>query len=209
MRNKITINEPDIVINQNISTSEPRTVPMPGLTGKRAAIDIIKDEGSEDFASYIEWLGLSKDPDILVLSSLHHYYYDAEEMKNIRTVVSMIRLNQIKEVSGFLNSMFHLLPSKSYFIASFTHNQKKKRSSAKKSSDNKTKKESEAIENGISSGIPFLRTLYQLLDSKINKQLSTEEVTQMLTDKGFRILDMTEINGITFFCARKTLTLVK
>lgn len=209
MRNKITINEPDVIGNQLIRTSEPKTIPLPGLAEKRLATDIIAAEGSEDFANYIEWLGFSKDPDILVLSSAHHYYYDAVDMNNIKTVVSLIELNQIKDVPDFLGSMVDILPSKSFFIASFSDKRKKKIRSTGTPSSEKTPKESEDIENGISSGIPFFKSLFNLLDAKINRQLSARELTQMLDEKGFRLLDMTEINGKNYFCAQKILTVIK
>ncbi|MBN2862813.1 MAG: hypothetical protein JXN62_06605 [Bacteroidales bacterium] len=209
MRNKITVDEPDVINNQFISTSEPKTVPLPGVPEKRPVTDIIAFEGSEDFANYIEWLGLSMDPNILVLSSAHHYYYDAGEMNNIRTVVSLIELNQIKDVSDFIGSMFGIIPSKSFFIASFTNNRKKKKLTGKSLSEDKTPEESEDIENGISSGIPLLKSLFNILDSKINRKLSSQEVTEILVNKGFRILDMTEMNGKSYFCAQKILTVIK
>jgi hypothetical protein len=210
MRNKISINEPDVIINQRIKTSEHPGVSLPGLTEKKSNLEIIASEGSEDFVNYIEWLGFSKDPNLVVLSSLHHYYYDDEEMKSVRTVVNLIELNQIKQVASFINSIFHLLPSKSYFIGCFIDNQKNNRFSLKsKLISNNPQKYSEAAENGISSRIPFFNMLYNLLDSKISKHLSRSEVTQMLSDRGFKVLDMTELNGITYFCAQRLFTVVK
>ncbi|HPJ60840.1 MAG TPA: hypothetical protein PLQ06_13995 [Bacteroidales bacterium] len=209
MRNKITIDGPDVVNSQVIRTPEPKTVPLPGVAEKRPASDIIAAEGSDDFAHYVEWLGFSKDPDMLVLSSTHHYYYDAGEMKNIKTVVNLIELNQIKDLPDFISSMFGLLPSKSFFIASFADKRKKKSSQSGMPPATVTLKESEDIGNGISSGIPFIKSLFSLLDSKINRKLTAAEVTQILSDNGFRILDMTELNGKNYFCAQKILKVIK
>ncbi len=210
MRNKISINEPDVIINQRIKTSEHPGISFPDLTEKKSNLEIIALEGSEDFVNYIEWLGFANDPNLVVISSMHHYFYDTEEMKSVRTVVSLIELNQIKQVAGFINSIFDLISQKSYFIGCFVDNRAKNRYSLRNNptSDNSLRK-SEAVENGISSRIPFFNMLYNLLDSKINKYLSRSEVTQMLSDRGFKVLDMTELNGITYFCAQRLFTVVK
>jgi hypothetical protein len=206
MRNKITINEPDVITNQGIKTSDQPGILLPGLTGKKSNLEIIASEGSGDFVNYLEWLGFSNDLNLVVLSSVHHYYYDAEEMKNVRTLVNLIELNEIKQVNDFIYSVFNLIPSKSYFIGCFVDNQKNNKYSFKNTNiSTNHSKDSEAVENGISSRIPFLNVLYNLLDAKINKYLSKNEVAQMLSDRGFRVVDMTELNGITYFCSQKQL----
>jgi hypothetical protein len=210
MRNKITISEPDLISNQKIKASDHRSTSTPDLTEKKSNLEILSAEGDEDFVNYVEWLGFLNDPNLVVLSSSHHYYYDAEEMKSVRTVVNLIELNQIRNVPGFFNSIFHLLPSKSYFIGCFIDNQNKSRYSLRNNiSLNSSKRDSEAAENGISSSIPFFNMLYNLLDSKTNKHCSRKGVTQLLGDHGFKVLDMTELNGHTYFCAQKLLTVVK
>jgi hypothetical protein len=45
--------------------------------------------------------------------------------------------------------------------------------------------------------------LYSLMDSKTNKYMSGRIVTLLLEDHGFKVLDMTELNGLTYFCAQK------
>ena len=46
------------------------------------------------------------------------------------------------------------------------------------------------------------------MDSKTNKYLSRRDVTSLLSDRGFKVLDMTELNGLTYFCAQKLLPVV-
>jgi len=64
-------------------------------------------EGCDSFFSYIKWLGIAKDANPVILSSMHHYYYDTEEMKNVNTVISLKELNQVKQIKSFLHSIFH------------------------------------------------------------------------------------------------------
>ena len=49
----------------------------PGSTIEaREMVDILKIEGGESLFNYSEWLGVTNEPDFIVLSSNHHYYYD-------------------------------------------------------------------------------------------------------------------------------------
>ena len=57
--------------------------------GTNQAINILINEGGESFYKYVDWLGLANDPDLVVLSSLHHYYYDADEMNKVKTVINL------------------------------------------------------------------------------------------------------------------------
>jgi hypothetical protein len=148
--------------------------------------------------------GLTKDPNLLVLSSLHHYYYDAEEMINVKTVVNLKELNQIKQIKDFLYSFFHILPPDCIFIGCFIDN--KKQGSfilSDNTYDYHCKRNSEAIENGIASHSPFLNRIYSMIDLKTNKYMSERSVSILLEDHGFRVLDMTEINDVTYFSAQK------
>ena len=42
MRNKISINEPDVIINQRIKTSEHPGVSFPDLTEKKSNLEIVQ-----------------------------------------------------------------------------------------------------------------------------------------------------------------------
>ena len=73
----------------------------------------------------------------------------------------------------------------------------------KHSSYSQKKKRKDEIENGIISKFPFLNMLISLLDSKTNKYLSKRSVSLLLSDHGFKVMDMSEIDGLTYFCAQK------
>jgi len=207
MRNSIAIKEPDIINNQRINPYiNPGDTPL-SLVKNNLVFEILTAEGCENFVNYIEWLGLAKDPDLLVLSSLHHYYYDAEEMKKVKTVVNLKELNQIKQIKRFLHTIFHLLPQKSYFIGRFVDNKKINGYALRTNSSSYLNKRSfDDIENGIVSQIPFLNMLYSLMDSRTNKYMSGRNVTLLLEDHGFKVVDMTELNGLTYFCAQRLQT---
>ncbi len=204
MNNGIEIIESDIINNQRINTLFG-LASYPSYTAKDSPVfEKIRAEGCEDFVSYIEWLGLGKDPNLVVLSSMHHYYYDAEEMKNVKSVINLKELNHIKDLKSFLHSIFHILPQKSYFVGSFVDNKKNSGFELRNSlSSHKNKTNSEAVENGILSRIPFLNMLFSLLDSRTNNYLSRKSASLLIESYGFKILDMTEINNLTYLCAQR------
>ena len=207
MRNRITIYEQEIANNPgNSSVNALRVSPFEPVV-KDTPYTIFAEEGREHFFNYVEWLGLDKDPNLVVLSSLHHYYYDAEEMKSVTTVVNLKELNYIKQTTSFLHSIFHIMPSRSYFVGCFVDNKKQNGFALRNtSSDYHSRRNSQAVENGILSSIPFLNMIFSFMDAKTNKYLSSRDVTLLLSDHGFKVLDITELNGITYFCAQKLQT---
>lgn len=206
MRKRISINEPNTADYQRIKTSVKQADAPIDLAEKNPLSEIIAAERNGNFVNYLEWLGLDKDPNLVILSSMHHYYYDAEEMKNVKTVVNLIELNQIKETKDFLHSIFHILSPKSNFVGCFVDSKKQNLFRLRRNpSASESIKTSLAVENGILSRIPFLNRLYSLIDYRTNKYLTKNNVTLLLEECGFKALDFTEIDGLTYFHAKKAL----
>jgi hypothetical protein len=204
MINRISDYKPDIINDQTIRTILNLGGPSENFIENNFISEILTSEGREDFVKYFEGLGLVNDPNVIFLSSQHHYYYDDEEMKNVRIVINLKELNQIKQIKSFLHSIFHILSPKSNFIGCFVDNKKVNGYELKTSSSPyQTKVSVDEVENGIVSQIPFLNMLYSLMDSRTNKFMSTASVTLMLEDLGFIVLDMKEINGMTYFHTQK------
>jgi hypothetical protein len=169
-----------------------------------AVTEILSAGGCENFSDYVRDLGLSNDPDLVVLSSFHHYYYDAEEMKNVRTVISIKLLNQVKDIRSFLRSIFIVIPRKSNFIGCFVDNKKFTGYSLRYyTTSSQARIGSDNLENGIVSQIPLINTIYSFIDSKTNKFITARNVSTLLEDHGFKVLDMKEISGITYFHSQK------
>jgi hypothetical protein len=161
-------------------------------------------EGCENFYKYFELLGLANDPNFIVLPSAHHYYYDAEDMKEVKAVVNMKQLNHIKDIKEFLHTIYHILSSQSLFIGIFM-DRKHQNGFFSNSTLNQSQIEGKVdpVENGIESKIPFLNMVYNIMDSKTNRYMSKQAVKLLLGDAGFKVIDMTELNGLTYFCIQK------
>lgn len=210
MSNRKTVNEPDVIYNQKSNKFIFKDVTSNVSVKNRPVFEILATEGDKNFVNYIEWLGFANDPNMIALSSMHHYYYDVDDLKGIKTVVNVTPLNQIKQIINFFHSISHLLPQKSYFIGCFVDISKQNVFSSK---NNITLHQShgniDPYENGIVSRIPFLNMMYSLMDSKINKYLSRRDITKLLEDHGFKNLDMTELDAMIYFCAQKVRTVDK
>ena len=161
----------------------------------------LADEGSENYFSYIDWLGLSNESNVILLSSSHHYYYEDEDLKDVQILINQKPLNYIKQLKDFLQTIYQTLPQKTYFIGSFVDGS----SSAYFSMSDKTQNQSagriDPVENGISSRIPLLNIIYDIMDARTNRYLTKKTTAVLLEAAGFTILNMREINGLTYFQA--------
>ena len=161
-------------------------------------------EGCENYFDYVKLLGLENNPNLVALSSLHHYFYDAEDLREVKTVINLKQLNQIKKVRDFLQNINLVLSHESYFIGSFT-DRKNINSLFNSPFSGQARKPArdEAMENGIESEVPLLNILYDILDSRTNRYMTKKTVISMLESAGLKVLDMTELNGLTYFCTNK------
>ncbi|HOF20900.1 MAG TPA: hypothetical protein PLO24_06575 [Bacteroidales bacterium] len=188
----------DLTYNKNIASRGVNYGFPQFLVKNNTGIELLTEKRNEDLTNYLEWLNLADDPNLVVLSSLHHYFYDAEEMKNVKTVVNLIPLNELRDTKSFLHSVYTILTPKSNFIGSFLDIKNHNSFSLRKEDV-----DDEAVEHGILSKIPFINTLYNLMDSKTNRNLSKRDVMFLLENNGFKVQDITELNKITYFHSQR------
>jgi len=168
------------------------------------AVDNLISEGGEGFYNYVNRIGLANDSNLIVLSSQHKYYYDSEEIDKVRTVINLKELNLIKQISSLLHSHLRFLPLRCNFVGCFVNNEKTDRYALRKSSCyNEKIKNNDKVELGIISRFPFINMFYSIMDSRTNKYMSERLVTSMLNVHGFKVIDMTELNGLTYFHSQK------
>ncbi len=162
-------------------------------------------EVRQSLIDYLDRMNLIKESGMLVIPSSRHYFYDAEDMKGIRTVITLRQLNHIREVKDFLKQITGLLPMNSNFIGCFSDN--RTQNAFADNSGNLPKQMSEkaeAYENGIESRIPFINRMYSFIDSRTNRYLTRRSVTNLLKEAGLELVGMTEINGLTYFHTQKS-----
>ena len=176
LKNINLINEKNSETNMNrekISSEKPGFSP--------AIVNMIAEAG-ENIFRYLKSIGLSKDTNLMVLSSKHHYYYDQNELKSVSTLINLKKLNLIKHLDAFLYTLIRILPQNANFIGCF--------------SDSKTL-------NGNSFSfyqpLRLFNRFINFLDSSTDHKMDKNEVSEVLERNGFKIVDMTEINGLTYF----------
>ncbi|MFN8239740.1 MAG: hypothetical protein U0X39_03205 [Bacteroidales bacterium] len=137
--------------------------------------------GGKNFFRYLKNMNLTNDPDSLILPPDKHYYYDANELHNVRTLINLKKLNLITDLESFMKDLCTVLPSNAKLVGCF----------ADRKSNNK---------NGLFSGLS--NTIINLVESKTYHNLSKKDVIRILEKSGFTVIDMTEMNGLTYFYSR-------
>jgi len=174
------------------------------ISGTDKAIENIIAEGGDSFYNYLDWIGLINDPDLIVLSAVHHYYFDKEDLKDTNTVINLKQLNLIKFLDIFFHSIFNIIPQKSNFVGCFLdHKTRYENSFNNITSQYHAKDSIDPYENGITSRVSFVNTIYNLMDSRTNKYMTRDSVSTLLKRQGFETLDMTDLNGLTYFHSQK------
>jgi hypothetical protein len=136
-----------------------------------------------NFSYYIRTLNLEDDSNVLVLSPVHHYYYNFDEIKDVRTLVHMKELNKVTDLKGFIVNTTHVLSNDSKFIGCFKDN---------------------LIHKNILYRSRIIHWLSHCLeDGNIYRSLSRKRMIKMFSKHRFEVLDMSEIDGLTYFCVKK------
>jgi hypothetical protein len=162
------------------------------------------DEVREDLITYLDRMGLVGESQILVIPSTHHYFYAAEDLSGIKTIINLKQLNYIREIRDFLRKISEMLPQNSSFVGCFIDNKSQNGFSDKYSNlPKQISEKAEAYENGIESRIPFINRMYSFIDSRTNRYLTKKTVSHLLEECSLQLVGMTELNGLTYFCTQK------
>jgi hypothetical protein len=156
---------------KRIKLSHEKTMTDPGINKLIADSD-------ENFVIYLNRQGLVNEANMVVLPSSNHYYYDNNELKGVTTLINMKKLNLINHLDSFLNTVSDVLSPKTNFIGCFC--------------DSNTQKEA-----GLTSRI--YKRLINFLDSKTDNEIDKNDVSKLLESSGYKVIDMTVINGLTYF----------
>jgi hypothetical protein len=182
-----TISNPgnEQTISESVTNHPHRDKSTHGISGFFPAIVNMIAEDGGSFFNYLKDLGLSRDNNLVVLSSRHHYFYDEDEMKNVRTLINLRKLNLIKYLDEFLFTLVQVLPPDTKFLGCF--------SDSNTSGNNDT---------SLFHPIRLLKQKVNRLDFLGEKTMNKNKVSGILESYGFKIINMTEMNGLTYFCSQ-------
>jgi len=168
----------DISIDDNVRTNFMSNTLPNKKTSTNPVIDNVIAEGDENVVVYLQRHGLSNEANMLVLSSKNHYYYDSDELKEVTTLINLKKLNQIKNLDEFLHSVCYSLSPKTNFIGCFSERKSQK---------------------GIRLTSWIFKKFLVFLDSKSEIEIDRKDISKLFESKGFKVLNMTVINGLTYF----------
>ncbi len=204
MESRAAIQQPEISEYQRLAQTSETVTSYPVLDEIIDVLDILHNEGGENLYNYIDWLRLLKRSELIVLSSHHHYFYHNEEMKNVRTVVNLKLLNHIRNLELLIDTVYKLIQPSAFFIGSFAEANNRYNGKVTRSFGvNGNTSKDEAIEHGIISRIPIINLIYNFFDFRTNRYMTRQEVNTIFRLHGFDVIDMTEMNGLVYFCAKK------
>lgn len=138
-------------------------------------------EGGVTFFQYLRSFDLFKQQEMLILSPNIHFYYDENDMKNVKTFILLRKLNLIKDLDNFIQTLSLILPPDVNFVGCF--------------SDNKTLRW-----NGFVSNIS--NKITNMLDFKTDNVLDKKDVSELLEKHGFSLVDITEMNDLVLFYSK-------
>jgi hypothetical protein len=159
-------------------------LPAVELSMTKSGIENLSSDIREDFFQYLQFLHLENEPNLMSLSSTHHYYYDLNDLKNVKTLINLKKLNNIKSLGSFLQTVVRILPKKANFIGYFKN------------------------DNGNRSVFSFYKSaklfngLVNYFDSRTEISLTKKYVSRLLEEQKLKVVDITDINGISYFCSQ-------
>lgn len=114
--------------------------------------------------------------DILVLTS--QYYYNLDEISHVNAIVHTKELNQVSNLQGLMSNMMRGLSNGTKFIGCF-------------------------VDNKIYYRSRIGYWMLHLTDMRNNKYVSRKQMVKLFVKFGLQVVDMTEVNGITYFCVKR------
>jgi hypothetical protein len=84
------------------------------------AIFLLIAEVGLNFFRFLKSLGMSGERNLVVLSSKYNYSCHEHELKDVRVIVNLKKLNFIKHLDLFLNSLVRTLPPDTRFVGYFS-----------------------------------------------------------------------------------------
>lgn len=171
-----------IISNGAIKTDYDEADSLPKKTPFNSSFIRLIEDGGKDFFRYLNWLNLTNDPNILVLSSRHQYYYNHNELQCVNTLIVLQKLNSIKYIDVFLKSLNYAISPATNFIGSF---------------------EDSNNQNGTGLISRLYKKSTDILYSRFERKFSRRDITVLLESQGFQVIDMRIINGLTYFRSQK------
>ena len=160
-------------------------------------------EESEDFYNYLDWLDLAGIRSNLVLSKENHFLFSEEELQDIELVINLKCLNRFSDLDEWLSNIHDTLSNLTYFTGCFKEDKNLFDETPDYFKYLKSV-EKKRYKGARSSAISKLSSILgRFFGSGDFISLNKDITKKLLRISGFTVLDMTELNGKTYFCVQK------
>jgi hypothetical protein len=149
-------------------------------------------EEGKNIYNYLKSINLSNDNNLMILPPNNHYFYFENEFKGVSTLINLEKLNQIKHLNKFLHNLFKILPPNANLIGCFSEDKDHK--------DNNFTKHLSSI---------LFSKFINYIDNRTFHVLNKNIVSNLLEVHGFKIMDISEVNGLNYFYAKSNLNSAK
>lgn len=135
---------------------------------------------------YFRSLGMIKDSDTLILYSNNHFFYDKTEIARISALLNLRQLNHFSHPARFIAQLAGLMTEGSCFSGYF-----------------------KALDNNGRNGKNLFSIVTDIFSRVLNplksgrKGLDKNRFIKLMESNGFYLKDISEINGLTYFCSVK------
>jgi hypothetical protein len=205
MDERTTMNIPKYTIYPNRNHKIKRDIPSNDIESAVSIYDLLVEELGEEVFYYLDKLGATPDHNIILLSPIRHYIYSSTELKQVKTVINLIEINDTRTVKIFLHNFNRVLPMKCYFVGKFT-DYKVKTEQVKTSNPYIIRHMLlmlHTFEHKIVPKIPVINYFQYLLNSRKLKYLTSKKMRKLLKNSGFHVVDIKQINGVSYFISQK------
>ncbi len=173
-----------LILNNLIDFKFKEKAIVPVTARVSSVLENIRSEAGMGLVQYLHFMKLEKESNLMALSSTHHYFYDSDDLKNVKTLVNLKKLNNIKSLGSFLQKVVRILPQEAIFIGYFR---------------NGTGNRSVF---SFYQATKFFNGMVNYFDSRTDMSLTKDYVSSLLEEHRLNVVDITDINGMTYFCSR-------
>ena len=170
-----------VINNYRKAVILPERMNIPEEISKDPVTEKLYSEGGEMFFQYMKRLGLGNEKNIMVLSA-RRQYYDHKDFSGITALINQKKLNFMKHLDSFLHIVHTSLSEKASLIGCFLDRNKK---------------------NKYNNPVPLYKRYVCIPGSELSLEINKTDVSELLESHGFKVLDMTDIRGLTYFRAQK------
>ena len=176
---------------------------------REAPLTVVEKELSEEVnpevIRYFKSIPNVMDAKVLYLSTIRHYIFDAGTLWDVTTIINLRLINRIAHIYYFLYNTNRMLPIGGYYLGCFESmpQQKKRLKTMYAPLVGSVMYTLFFLFDFLIPKIPVIRNIYLFVHSGRMKCITTYACVSLLTKNGFVLTNITSINNIEYFVAKK------